>query len=267
MKKNKRPVHLTGQHFTIDKSLIADAIRIAQLNPNDTVLDIGAGKGSFTQPLAKRCKSVLAIENDTALLKILRKEFHKNHNITIVASDFRRYILPKKKFKVVSNIPYRITADIFKKLLYTNLEYCMGGVLILQLQPAQTLVSEKLFNPRKVFYRTFFDLQLQYKVSPSSFSPSPTVMSALLQIKRKEVKIPIALKNTYLNFLFYLLQKPELSAKKALNTVFRKSQIRDMAAMYSLPLNSKIVTLSVEQWCSCFLYMLDNIPERFYPVW
>ena len=264
---NKRPVHITGQHFITDEALIADAIAAAKLTKDDTVLDIGAGKGSFTFPLAEHCKNVVAIENDVALAKALRNNFNKNPNVTIVSTDFRRCVLPQKKFKVVSNIPYRITADVFKKLLYTNLEYCMGGALILQLEPAQTMVSEKLFNPRKVFYRTFFDLQLRYEVSPSSFSPSPTVMSALLQIRRKETKIPVALKNTYLNFLSYLLQKPELPAKKALNKVFRKSQVRDMAARYGLRLDSKIVVLSAEQWCDCFLYMLDHVPERFYPVW
>ena len=48
MIKNKLPVRFTGQHFTIDKVLIADAIKIAKINETDTVLDIGAGKGFIT---------------------------------------------------------------------------------------------------------------------------------------------------------------------------------------------------------------------------
>ena len=45
MIKNKLPVRYTGQHFTIDKVLIDDAIKIAKINESDTVIDIGAGKG------------------------------------------------------------------------------------------------------------------------------------------------------------------------------------------------------------------------------
>ena len=45
MTKKKLPVRFTGQHFTIDKVLIKDAIRQANINSQDTVLDIGAGKG------------------------------------------------------------------------------------------------------------------------------------------------------------------------------------------------------------------------------
>jgi 23S rRNA (adenine-N6)-dimethyltransferase len=47
MIKNKLPIRYTGQHFTIDKVLIDDAIKIAKINENDTVIDIGAGKGFF----------------------------------------------------------------------------------------------------------------------------------------------------------------------------------------------------------------------------
>ena len=45
MTKKKLPVRFTGQHFTIDKVLIKDAIRQANISNQDTVLDIGAGKG------------------------------------------------------------------------------------------------------------------------------------------------------------------------------------------------------------------------------
>ena len=47
MIKNKLPVRYTGQHFTIDKVLIDDAIKIAKINESDTVIDIGAGKRIF----------------------------------------------------------------------------------------------------------------------------------------------------------------------------------------------------------------------------
>ena len=48
MTKKKLPVRFTGQHFTIDKVLIKDAIRQANISNQDTVLDIGAGKGVLT---------------------------------------------------------------------------------------------------------------------------------------------------------------------------------------------------------------------------
>ena len=104
MIKNKLPVRFTGQHFTIDKVLIADAIKIAKINETDTVLDIGAGKGFITVHLVRQCINVIAIENDKSLLCILKNKFANNYNVKIIDCDFRGYTIPKRNFKVVSNL-------------------------------------------------------------------------------------------------------------------------------------------------------------------
>ena len=57
MTKKKLPVRFTGQHFTIDKVLIKDAIRQANISNQDTVLDIGAGKGFLTVHLLRERKT------------------------------------------------------------------------------------------------------------------------------------------------------------------------------------------------------------------
>lgn len=63
MTKKKLPVRFTGQHFTIDKVLIKDAIRQANISNQDTVLDIGAGKGFLTVHLLKIANNVVAMLN------------------------------------------------------------------------------------------------------------------------------------------------------------------------------------------------------------
>ena len=162
MIKNKLPVRYTGQHFTIDKVLIDDAIKIAKINESDTVIDIGAGKGFLTVHLVRQCTNIIAIENDKSLLSILKNKFSNNTNVKIIDCDFRCYTIPKRNFKVVSNIPFRITSEILKSLMFDSVEHFMGGSLIMQLEPAQKLFSKKVFNPYIVFYHTFFDLKLMY---------------------------------------------------------------------------------------------------------
>ena len=175
MTKKKLPVRFTGQHFTIDKVLIKDAIRQANISNQDTVLDIGAGKGFLTVHLLKIANNVVAIENDTALVEHLRKLFSDARNVQVVGCDFRNFAVPKFPFKVVSNIPYGITSDIFKILMFESLGNFLGGSIVLQLEPTQKLFSRKLYNPYTVFYHTFFDLKLVYEVGPESFFPPPTV--------------------------------------------------------------------------------------------
>lgn len=98
--KNKLPVRFTGQHFTIDKVLIADAIKIAKINETDTVLDIGAGKGFITVHLVRQCINLIAIENDKSLLCILKNKFANNYNVKIIDCDFRGYTIPKEILKL-----------------------------------------------------------------------------------------------------------------------------------------------------------------------
>lgn len=265
MKKNKLPVRFTGQHFTIDQVLVDHAIKIAEIKESDTVLDIGAGKGFITSPLLHQCSCVIAIERDRFLQGILRKKFATKPNVKIVSDDFRNYLIPKRPFKVVSNIPYGITAHILKSLMFDYAEYFQGGALVMQLESAQKLFAKKIHNPYTVFYHTFFALKLIYEVKPESFMPPPKVNSALLALQRKESPIAAALKDKYLRFLFGMLQKPDMPARTVLKQVFRKKQIAKLVLKYDVQADYPIVHMSVVQWSACFLEMLDKVPKRFHP--
>ena len=265
MTKKKLPVRFTGQHFTIDKVLIKDAIRQANISNQDTVLDIGAGKGFLTVHLLKIANNVVAIENDTALVEHLRKLFSDARNVQVVGCDFRNFAVPKFPFKVVSNIPYGITSDIFKILMFESLGNFLGGSIVLQLEPTQKLFSRKLYNPYTVFYHTFFDLKLVYEVGPESFFPPPTVKSALLNIKRKQLFFDFKFKAKYLAFISCLLEKPDLSVKTALKSIFRKSQVRSISEKFIKIKNLKTIyqgkEINVDEVVANDIAIIEDIEE------
>lgn len=266
MRYRTTPVRFTGQHFTIDTILIADAIKIIGLKSHDIVLDIGAGKGFITTHLCQCSKQVIAIEQDKSLSRILRKKFASNEGVQIVCADFRKYDIPKKQFKVVANIPYGITADILRSLLFVNVEYCLGASLIMQLEPARKLAEKKAIDPYKICYHTFFDFKLMYSISPDSFVPPPTVQSALLKIERKKSQnLGIEMKEKYLDFLFFMLSKPDLPVQTALKRIFRKGQIRELAPSLNIHNKCTIAEFSPDEWSYCFKEMLKNVPERYHP--
>ncbi|WP_368309973.1 rRNA adenine N-6-methyltransferase family protein, partial [Parabacteroides distasonis] len=68
-----------------------------------------------------------------------------------------------------------------------------------------------------------------------------------------------------LRFISCLLEKPDLSVKTALKSIFRKSQVRTISEKFGLNLNAQIVCLSPSQWLNCFLEMLEVVPEKFHP--
>ena len=73
------------------------------------------------------------------------------------------------------------------------------------------------------------------------------------------------IKAKYLAFISCLLEKPDLSVKTALKSIFRKSQVRSISEKFGLNLNAQIVCLSPSQWVNCFLEMLEVVPEKFHP--
>ncbi len=88
---------------------------------------------------------------------------------------------------------------------------------------------------------------------------------AILNIKRKQLFFDFKFKAKYLAFISCLLEKPDLSVKTALKSIFRKSQVRSISEKFGLNLNAQIVCLSPSQWLNCFLEMLEVVPEKFHP--
>ncbi|MBD1433572.1 hypothetical protein H8B06_12095 [Sphingobacterium sp. DN00404] len=266
MKKNRKPVRFTGQHFTIDHILITDAINFIDIRKHDTVLDIGAGKGFITTHLLARCNKIYAIENDQTLANFLKQKFGDNKCVEIIYRDFRNFNVPKVNFKVVANIPYCLTSKVLKYLMYVNMEYFAGASLIMQFEPAYKLTSKGGSDPLKLFYRTFYDFQIICEIAPHSFAPPPTVKSALLGIiKKKNCSIGIEMKERYFRYLYFIFRNPSTNVLTVLKTIFRKSQARRIIKKLYLQKNSKISELSADKIAACFQQMILVVPDRFQP--
>ena len=109
-----------GQHFLINGFVADREINIANISKNDTVLEIGPGKGILTTRLAEKAKKVIAIEIDKYLVNLLLKKVPENVEIILgdaLKIDFHE--LPKVD-KIVSNIPYQISSPLTFKLLNYN---------------------------------------------------------------------------------------------------------------------------------------------------
>ena len=106
-----------SQNFLTDATLLHRIVRLADIHNNDTVIEIGTGKGHLTEALSKRAGRVCSVEIDTKLIEIAGKRLAKYSNLELISGDFLKYRLPSKgEYKVFANIPYFITTQIVDKL-------------------------------------------------------------------------------------------------------------------------------------------------------
>ena len=206
-KKSKRKA--LGQHFLHNRQLLRRIVNVIDPQPEEIILEIGAGKGALTFALAERKAKIIAVEKDVSLIPHLKKKDFSN--LTIIDKDILRVhfrdLLPineARKAKVVGNLPYSLSSPIlFKVLAEKDVISCC--VFLLQKEFAQRLCAQpgsKKYAPLSIIFQNFFTPRFHFSVSASFFSPPPKVESALMSLeKRSKPLFPIVEQELFLKFL------------------------------------------------------------------
>lgn len=262
----RQPVRFTGQHFTKNRSLIHTIIKEANLSENDLVLDIGAGKGALTIPLAKKAKRVIAVERDSSLVQVLKERITNHREVNVLNMDIRCMPLPSEEFKVVSNIPYNITTDIFGKLMDTPTSNFAGGIIVTEWGAALKFTKVNQASPRIVGWNTQYEMDIIQKIPNHMFHPPPTVDSAMIKISpRSNVLIPGKDFYSYMSFLYTLLKPHGVMAAQSFRKVFTKTQIKRIFSDAGIDKNALIQDLNTNQWVYSFKIMQKLIPAKAHP--
>ena len=76
-----------GQHFLIDQNIVRKIVTAAELTPDDTVLEIGPGRGILTDALSRAARRVVAIEIDAELCALLQARQTDWKNVEVICAD------------------------------------------------------------------------------------------------------------------------------------------------------------------------------------
>ena len=109
-----------SQNLYTNKEKLKEIIKLSEINFSDIVLDIGAGTGIIAEELSRYAKQVIAYELDQKYFKKLEEKFNNSSNIILKNENFLNIELPRKEFKIFSNIPFFITTDIINKITDVN---------------------------------------------------------------------------------------------------------------------------------------------------
>ncbi len=195
-----------GQNFLVSGNIAQKMARVAEVTSEDTVLEIGPGKGILTTALLKTGAKVIAVEKDFKLFNFLKQKFEPfilSNHLTLISADIRDLLTPQsakslalgKITKVVANIPYYLTGRLLRllldpeatsrKLRITSLTLMLQKEVAERLAPAKSLALGKN-SLLAVSVRVFAEPKIAFYVKKGNFRPQPKVDSAVILLKKRE---------------------------------------------------------------------------------
>ncbi len=202
-----------GQHFLKSKRIIDVIVNAAEITKEDTILEIGPGRGILTEALLEKAGKVIAIEKDKEFVRYLSDKFSSAKNLALVEGDSLTW-KPRfqVKYKIVANIPYYITSRFLRKFLTTKKQPGLM-VLMIQKEVAKRIVAKPPeMSILSISIQSYAEPKIVTFVSKRLFSPAPKVDSAI--IKLQNISRDFFLKNKINEKSFFELVKQGFSHKR-----------------------------------------------------
>lgn len=258
------PLKRFGQHFLIDQNIVRKTVELAAIQPDDTVLEIGPGRGILTRALCEKATRVIAIEIDRQLAQILT-DFCPNLDLRLGdALKFDYTSLPQGTV-VVANLPYYVSTALLFKLLESS-QKIDRLVLMMQTEVAQRLAASpgaKEYGVLSVLTQYRAAVTVAFRVSAHCFRPRPTVGSAVVHLQVKRARSLDAVHES--SFIRLARAAFAHRRKTALNSLRDEGYAVDavMAALSrcSIASDRRAESLSLEDYLT-LAAALDNEPPR-----
>ncbi len=174
-----------GQNFLIDDRALADIVAAGEIQPDETIVEIGPGLGALTFELAKKAKRVIAIEADHDLAHYLRGKVP--NNVNVIADNALRIdwgVTIESDYKIIANIPYSITSPLLRKIFLLE-KKPKAVVLLVQKELAERIISPAGKSSRgmlTILTEAAAKAEIIRIVKPGSFYPMPKVDSAIIRL-------------------------------------------------------------------------------------
>jgi 16S rRNA (adenine1518-N6/adenine1519-N6)-dimethyltransferase len=181
-----------GQHFLVDENLLGVIGRLAELEQDDVVLEIGPGLGVLTDYLAERVRLVQAIELDRALQPHLAERLAARDNVELHFGDALRLDLAELEpapGKLVANLPYNVATPLVVESL-DGLPSIDRWTVMVQREVADRFFAEpstKAYGAVSVLVQLAAERTGFHPVSRTVFRPQPNVDSALVAFRRTQL--------------------------------------------------------------------------------
>lgn len=260
-----KPKKHLGQVFLKNKKIVEQIIKSLTIKPNDLIIEIGPGTGVLTEKLIKTKATIIAIEKDIEMIKILNEKFKNVSNLKIIQEDIREVLkeeknllnlnLPHTNYKLVGNIPYYLTNYLFRLLIEIKNKPKLI-VLMVQKEVALRIASKPpQMSFLAVLLQLFFKIEKVASVLKFNFWPIPKVDSIIIKMKPlKKTTLPDTEKEKFIYFLKASFSHPrKLLIKNISSTLkLKKNKILSIFKKLKIPPTKRAQEVGLKQWLKLF---------------
>lgn len=179
-----RPRKRFGQHFLTDRRSLERIADTLAPEPNDTVVEIGPGRGALTEVLSARCGRLIAVEIDRDLVRLLTARYEHQPHVEVIEGDALETdwaAMAGPSYLLAGNLPYYITTPLIFRIL--QFPRPLRAVLLVQREVAGRLVAQPGsgdYGALTVNVQVSAAVRQVARVPPGAFHPRPKVESAIV---------------------------------------------------------------------------------------
>ena len=259
-----RPSKRFGQNFLTDKSIIKRIVEALNPQTDETIVEIGPGRGALTGPLLQRSGRLIAIEFDRNLIPLLEQKFGTQKNFKLIqndalVTDICAEIGSVSPARVVANLPYNIATAVLQRLIEQR--SCLTElILMLQREVVDRITASPGSAERgylSVFVEAYCETEKLFDVAPTSFRPAPKVWSTVVRLMLRP-KIAVEVKDE--NLLWQIVSAGFAQRRKTILNNLRsapsplqeKLKAHDGASIVlcraEVELQRRAETLALDEW-------------------
>jgi 16S rRNA (adenine1518-N6/adenine1519-N6)-dimethyltransferase len=179
-----------GQHWLTDRRILQRIAEAVDFGPEDTVIEVGPGRGALTGLLADRAFRLIAVEVDAALAAALTVKYRSQENVSVIEGDVLELTVEEVlnrgggglPYVVVGNLPYFIGSPIVRRFLSAPVKP-RWLVVMLQAEVAERMAAAPgQMSYLSVEMQVMAEVRLLFRIPARSFSPPPKVQSAVVRL-------------------------------------------------------------------------------------
>ncbi|SCE91820.1 23S rRNA (adenine-N6)-dimethyltransferase [Micromonospora purpureochromogenes] len=261
-----RSRRVLSQNFLTDPAAVARLVRAARPGPDDLLLEVGAGRGQLTRPLAARCARLVAYEVDPAAAADLAALAAQLPQVSHRQEDFLAAPPPDEPFSVVGNIPWSLTAAVVRWCLAAP--GLRAATLLTQLEYARKRTGDHgRWSRLTVLTWPEHHWRLAGRVPRAAFRPVPGVDGGILRVERRcEPLLPRAALPAYRRMVELGFGGAGGSLAASLRTAHPRGRVDGALRAARLDPATPVGLVWPEQWLVLFRLLHARDPRDRHPA-